>query len=179
MNIYYVYAYLRSKDSRTAKAGTPYYIGKGKGKRIFREHGNISIPSDPSLIVICESNLTELGAFSIERQLIRMWGRKDMGTGILNNRTDGGDGAAGTVHSEETKRKWSESHKGKPGFWTGKSRSKETRDKISASMKGSTAWNKGTPCTDSRKKAIAEARKGKPWSAARRLAHELRKEKLC
>ena len=24
--IYYVYAYLRSKDSQTAKAGTPYYI---------------------------------------------------------------------------------------------------------------------------------------------------------
>lgn len=25
---YYVYAYVRSKDSKTAKAGTPYYIGK-------------------------------------------------------------------------------------------------------------------------------------------------------
>ena len=29
MTIYYVYAYLRSKDSPNAKAGTPYYIGKG------------------------------------------------------------------------------------------------------------------------------------------------------
>lgn len=27
-NIYYVYAYIRSKDSETARAGTPYYIGK-------------------------------------------------------------------------------------------------------------------------------------------------------
>jgi len=26
---FYVYAYVRSKDSTTAKAGTPYYIGKG------------------------------------------------------------------------------------------------------------------------------------------------------
>ena len=29
MSIYYVYAYLRSKDSTIAPKGTPYYIGKG------------------------------------------------------------------------------------------------------------------------------------------------------
>jgi len=30
--IYYVYFYLRSKDSQNGKAGTPYYIGKDKKK---------------------------------------------------------------------------------------------------------------------------------------------------
>ena len=33
MNIYYVYQYLREKDSKTAPAGTPYYVGKGHKER--------------------------------------------------------------------------------------------------------------------------------------------------
>ena len=44
---YYVYAYLRQRDSKKASAGTPYYIGKGQGNRI---HEKIGHPYNKSIL---------------------------------------------------------------------------------------------------------------------------------
>lgn len=81
---YYVYAYISSK-------GIPYYIGKGKDKRAVEKH-HITVPRNRSKIVFLETNLTEIGALALERRYIKWYGRKDIGTGILHNKTDGGDG---------------------------------------------------------------------------------------
>lgn len=101
----YVYAYLR-------KDGTPYYIGKGTGTRYIQKH-NVTVPKDRSRIVFLEKNLSDIGACAIERRMIRWYGRKDLGTGILRNRTDGGEGTLGYFHTNETKRKIGKSNKGK------------------------------------------------------------------
>jgi hypothetical protein len=97
---YYVYAYLRED-------GTPYYIGKGKGGRIHDKNHSVVVPKNKARRKILHENLTEDEAFSLEINLISEYGRKDLGTGILRNQTNGGDGASGwPEHRKKSKSKY-------------------------------------------------------------------------
>ena len=149
--IYYTYAYLRED-------GTPYYIGRGKGDRAFATHKIAKPPKDR--IIFLKQNLTFSESVKHEIYIIAVLGRKDLGTGILRNLTDGGEGV--TNLSPETKAKISSKRKGqinRSGPHT-----LETRRKMSRS-------HKGKVLTDEHKDSIRKAVKG-------RVVKEETKQKL-
>ncbi len=85
---YYTYLYLRAD-------GTPYYVGKGSGYRKFVRRGRVIAPPLDKSFVLTQEFPTEADAFAAEQFLIAYYGRKDLGLGILHNRTNGGEGTSG------------------------------------------------------------------------------------
>jgi hypothetical protein len=94
-----------------------FYIGIGlKKERAYQKRSrnkhwhNIVNKIDYNVEIICEDIEYE-DAKELEILLIKMYGRKDLGLGLLCNNTDGGDGNVNM--SEETKEKISNSLKGR------------------------------------------------------------------
>lgn len=89
--------YLRETQSPIGDIESPYYVGKGSGGRVTngRHKGEVRPPKDRNYIEMVATNLSETDAFQLEVLLIYQYGRIDLGTGILRNKTNGGDGAAG------------------------------------------------------------------------------------
>jgi hypothetical protein len=173
-NRFYTYAYLREDR-------TPYYIGKGKDRRAYVKYKReIKPPKDKSRIIFLKKNLTEEEAFKHEIYMIFVFGRKDLGTGILHNRTNGGEGSSGSVVSEETKARISESQKGNKNHNYGKTTSEETKRKLSEINKGKIVSeetreklrqaSKNKLHSDETKKKISESKKGKiPWNKGKKF----------
>lgn len=103
MTQYYTYIL---KDSTTNQ---PFYVGKGTGPRMY-QHKKEALREDyKKRSVHCKiisiinrgdeilyekiEQPTEEDAFALELELIKQYGRKDLGTGILCNLTEGGEGA--------------------------------------------------------------------------------------
>jgi hypothetical protein len=142
---FYTYAYLR-------KTGTPYYIGKGSGARCYSSHGHVPVPSRERILIL-KKNLTEEEAWEHEKYMIFVFGRKNLGTGILLNLTDGGEGSSGAVRSSEFKlnvskyMKANHPMKGVPSpvtgltMWTNVS----TNEMVFCEVSPGEGWKKGRP----------------------------------
>ena len=98
--MFYTYLYFR-------KDGTPYYVGKGKKTRAFDTHRHTRRPKDRARVWV-QYWESEEKAFEMEKWWISFYGRKDAGTGILRNLTDGGEGSSGHITSDKTKKSVSE-----------------------------------------------------------------------
>ena len=144
--MFYTYAYLREDKP-------PYYIGKGKGRRISCTNHRVAIPPEERRIYL-KQNLTEEEAFRHEVYMIALYGRKDLGTGILVNMSDGGEGPTGNKWSEDRKKKLSETTKGRP-------KSEEWKALMKERMKGVNKGKKRTPeQLEARRKLMTGKKRG-------------------
>jgi hypothetical protein len=82
---YYSYVWL-------TELGMPYYVGKGFGNRAYIPHSHQAIPPVDRNRILIFPMKNESEALESEIELIRLFGRRDHGTGSLMNQTDGGRG---------------------------------------------------------------------------------------
>lgn len=157
--MYYVYLHI-AKDT-----SIPFYVGKGKGNRLNQSNsrsrfwGFVANKHDWYSDVIAEF-ATEEEALLCEQEAIAFFGRRDVGKGILVNMTDGGDGVAGRIPSNTTRKKWKES-------WTPERRASYS-DKFSSS--GNPRFGKNcSEATRLRMSEKASTRVRKPHSEATKV----------
>jgi len=104
--MYCLYIHKRKSDNEI------FYIGIGNNKRPYIKGTRSNfwkneVNKHDYNIEILTNNLTWENAQEAEIQLIKLYGRRDLGLGHLINLTDGGDGSPGTIVSDETKLKLS------------------------------------------------------------------------
>ena len=140
----YVYQHIRLDNS------TIFYIGIGSDSTYKRAHNKykrnqvwkrISKKYGYSVEIIYD-NITWEDACKKEIELIKKYGRLNLGSGDLVNMTDGGEGVIGLIHTEDHRKKNSDSNKGKKMSeeFVKKQRNRiisdETKLKISVSNRG-------------------------------------------
>ena len=95
----FVYCYLRASNH------SPYYIGVAtRDDRPTSKQHSFHIPADRALIRILRSGLSRSEATRWEIFYIAHYGRVDIGTGILRNLTNGGDGVIGRKFTDAERR---------------------------------------------------------------------------
>ena len=145
---YVVYIHRKLND------GSPFYVGAGSKKRPFivkqrPEDWFKIVESVGYSIEIYQENLSMEECFKVEIELISLFGRIDIGTGCLINKTNGGRKVFGLSDEilEIRNNKMSISAKGKP-------KSKEWREKLSKA-------NIGKKASEETKKKMRNSNKSK------------------
>jgi anti-sigma28 factor (negative regulator of flagellin synthesis) len=128
-----------------------FYVGIGKIRRPYdkakrNKYWQSIVNKHGYNIEIIHKNLSWKKACKIERQLILQYGRCDLGTGVLVNMTDGGEGNQNIIYTDE----WREKQKIAS---TGRIQSEETKKKRALRQTG-------IKFSKDRKKNISKSKKG-------------------
>ena len=148
---FYTYLYLR-------KDGTPYYVGKGRGYRAYVKRGRVISPPTNKELILTQDFPTEEDAFAAEQFLIAYYGRKDLGTGLLHNRTAGGEGTSGFARTISPAQR--EEHR---QFMSGRLKTKSHRQHLSAAAKD--RWSVSSSTNNSRRENLRQlSRTSQPFA---------------
>lgn len=158
----YVYRHIREDKNH------PFYIGIGSDseyKRASSHSGrnkywvNIIKKTNWYFEIMIDDISWEL-ACEKEKEFISIYGRVNKKNGILCNLTDGGEGALGTVVSEETRKKISEKAKGKVAHNKGKKMPEHQIEILRKINKGRPSWNKGKKMSEEARRKNSLSKKG-------------------
>ena len=160
--------------------GVCFYVGMGSKNRPYKSSNRSTFwknyvkkhcVSGKPEVKIWHQNLTWEQAQEHEKFWISIYGRRDNGTGVLVNLTDGGDGTVGCIPSEETRQKQSLKRIGRKHTeearmkmsisGKGKIINPEQRLKISTTKKGKPSSNKGRTLSEEHKAKVSAALKGR------------------
>lgn len=162
------------------KGGEVFYVGIGNKKRPYSTNHRSkfwwNIVNKSGLnIVIVEENLSWELAQERERYWIKHYGRRDIGTGILVNLTDGGDGMSGSKWAEDRVEKASKMYSGIGNPFYGKKHSEAAIAKIVIHHTGLKQSEETT-----QKRSIALTGIGRPESVKRAIskAHKIKNASL-
>jgi len=155
-----VYEHLRNDTNEV------FYVGIGAAKkRAYSDFGRSAhwyniVNEVGHTVNIIHNDVSREETCEIEILLIKKYGRKDLGTGNLINKTNGGKGNYGTIVSIKTRQKMSEARKGEKNPMFGKTISEEHKQKISETHKGEKHHMFGKKHSDELKQKLSEALKG-------------------
>lgn len=165
---FYVYIHRRATTKEI------FYVGKGHGRRAKdknrdNHHWRRVVAKHGLIVEIAYAGLQEWAALEIERELIALYGRRDLGDGPLVNMTDGGEGQSGFKHSAEARAAISQANVGHTRN-RGRVLSEEHKQKIKKHLIGN-SHTKGKKLSNEHKEKVVKSLRKNGWPSAKKVVH--------